>query len=36
MTDRDAEVHRNSVQKIFPRLGETEITDNILMRLESI
>jgi len=36
MTDRDAEIHRNSVQKIFPRLGETEITDNILMRLESI
>jgi len=36
MTDRDADQHRHSVQKIFPRLGETEITDNILMRLESI
>jgi nicotinamidase-related amidase len=35
MTDRDAEVHRNSVQKIFPRLGETETTDNVLMRLKS-
>lgn len=28
MTDRDAEVHRRSVEKIFPRLGETETTDN--------
>jgi len=36
ITDRDAEVHRNSVQNIFPRLGETETADNILMRLESI
>jgi len=29
-TDRDAEFHQHSVEKIFPRLGETEITNNIL------
>ena len=30
MTDRDAEAHRHSVEKIFPRLGETDTTDNVL------
>jgi nicotinamidase-related amidase len=30
MTDRDAEAHRLSVEKIFPRLGETDTTDNVL------
>jgi nicotinamidase-related amidase len=30
MTDRDAEAHRHSVEKIFPRLGETETTANVL------
>jgi len=30
MTDRDADAHRHSIEKIFPRLGETETTDNIL------
>jgi nicotinamidase-related amidase len=30
MTDRDAEAHRHSVEKIFPRLGETASTDEVL------
>ena len=30
MTDRDADAHRHSVEKIFPRLGETDTTDNVL------
>ncbi|MET7389414.1 hydrolase [Streptomyces sp. NPDC005529] len=30
MTDLDAETHRNSVERIFPRLGETGTTDEIL------
>ena len=30
MTDRDAEVHRHSVERIFPRLGEVETTQNVL------
>lgn len=30
MTDRDADSHRHSVEKIFPRLGETDTTDNVL------
>jgi nicotinamidase-related amidase len=33
MTDRDAECHRHSVEKIFPRMGETETTENVLTRL---
>ena len=33
MTDRDAEAHRHSVEKIFPRLGEVDTTDNVLERL---
>ncbi|MCU1307621.1 MAG: isochorismatase hydrolase [Acidobacteriaceae bacterium] len=33
MTDRDADAHRNSVEKIFPRLGETDTTDNLLKLL---
>ncbi len=33
MTDRDADSHRHSVEKIFPRIGETETTDNVLRRL---
>lgn len=28
MTDRDADSHRHSVEKIFPRLGETDRTAN--------
>jgi nicotinamidase-related amidase len=33
MTDRDADMHRHSVEKIFPRLGETDTTDNVLKLL---
>jgi nicotinamidase-related amidase len=33
MTDRDADAHRHSVEKIFPRLGETDTTANLLKRL---
>jgi isochorismate hydrolase len=33
MTDRDPDVHRYSVEKMFPRLGETETTDNVLKML---
>jgi nicotinamidase-related amidase len=30
MTDRDADMHRLSVEKVFPRLGETTTTDDVL------
>jgi nicotinamidase-related amidase len=30
MTDRDAEAHRNSIEKIFPRLRETAKTEDVL------
>jgi nicotinamidase-related amidase len=33
MTDRDAEAHRHSIEKIFPRLGETATTDDVLKLL---
>jgi nicotinamidase-related amidase len=33
MTNRDAEAHRLSVEKIFPRLGETAKTDDVLKLL---
>ncbi|MET7937244.1 isochorismatase family protein [Streptomyces sp. NPDC005322] len=33
MTDMDAEAHRNSVEKIFPRLGEADSADAILALL---
>jgi nicotinamidase-related amidase len=33
MTDRDEGPHRNSVEKVFPRLGETDTTSNILKAL---
>jgi nicotinamidase-related amidase len=33
MTDRDAEAHRYSIEKIFPRLGETANTDDVLKLL---
>ncbi len=35
MTDRDAEVHRLSVEKVFPRLAETDTTARILQLLNS-
>jgi nicotinamidase-related amidase len=34
MTDRDADAHRNSIEKIFPRMGETTMTDALLARLK--
>ncbi len=30
MTDLDDEAHRGSVERIFPRLGETGSTDDVL------
>jgi nicotinamidase-related amidase len=33
MTDRDADAHRNSVEKIFPRMAETATTDEVLKLL---
>ena len=34
MTDRDAEAYRFSVERIFPRIGETETTDNVVKLLK--
>jgi len=34
ITDRDAEAHHYSVEKVFPRLGETDMTDNVLRMVE--
>jgi isochorismate hydrolase len=33
MTDRDADAHRNSVETVFQRIGETAATDEVLARL---
>ena len=33
MTDMSADTHHYSVEKVFPRLGETETTDNVLQKL---
>ncbi|MEU7487400.1 isochorismatase family protein [Streptomyces sp. NPDC042319] len=33
VTDMDADAHRNSVEKIFPRLGETDTTDAVVKLL---
>jgi len=33
MTDKDAEAHRHSIEKIFPRLGEVANTDDLLKLL---
>lgn len=35
VTDRDAEAHRNSVERIFPKLGETGTTQDIIGLLGS-
>ena len=35
MTDRDADTHRNSVEKIFPRIGETTTADEVLAGLKA-
>ena len=34
VTDRDAEAHRYCVEKVFPRIAETETTGNVLKRLK--
>jgi nicotinamidase-related amidase len=34
MTDRDADAHRHSLEKTFPRMGETETTENVLKVLK--
>ena len=36
MTDRSEDMHRHSVEKAFPKLGETDTTDNILKLLKTI
>jgi nicotinamidase-related amidase len=33
MTDRDADAHRHSIEMIFPRLGETGATEDVLKLL---
>ncbi len=35
MTDRSPEMHRHSIEKVFPRLGETGTTDELLRLLET-
>jgi nicotinamidase-related amidase len=34
MTDRDPAAHQNSIERIFPRLGETATTAEIIDMLE--
>ncbi|MGH3125004.1 MAG: isochorismatase family protein, partial [Streptosporangiaceae bacterium] len=34
MTDRDGDAHENSVQRIFPKLGETATTHDVLTMLD--
>jgi len=33
MTDLSADAHRQSVETIFPRLGETATTDDVIQSL---
>ena len=35
MTDLDADAHRHSVEKVFPRLGEVATTDDVLLQLKN-
>lgn len=35
MTDMSAEAHRHSVEKVFPRIGETDLTENVLKLFHS-
>jgi nicotinamidase-related amidase len=35
MTDRNPEAHRHSVEITFPKLGETDTTDNVLKLLQA-
>lgn len=34
MTDMDADMHRHSVEKVFPKLGETDTAGNVLKLLK--
>ena len=34
MTDRDGDAHRYCVEKVFPRIAETDTTDNVLKLLK--
>jgi nicotinamidase-related amidase len=34
MTDLDADAHRNSIERIFPKLGETATTAEVFEMLE--
>ena len=34
MTDVDADMHRHSVERIFPKLGETDTAGNLLKLLK--
>jgi len=34
MTDLNADMHHHSVEKVFPKLGETDTTDNVLKLLK--
>ena len=36
MTDRDADPHRQSIEKIFTRLGETAKTEEVLNLLKDV
>ena len=35
MTDRDTAVHAYAVEKVFPRIAETDTTENVLAKLNS-
>lgn len=35
VTDRDAAAHRHSIEKIFPRMAETDTTENVIKLLKS-
>jgi nicotinamidase-related amidase len=35
MTDLDADAHAYSVEKVFPRLGETTTTNDVLTALQT-
>jgi nicotinamidase-related amidase len=34
ITDRDATAHQHCIEKVFPRLAETDITENVLQLLQ--
>ena len=36
MTDRDADAHQYSIEKVFPRLGETDTTENVLKVVQDL